>query len=138
MAYDKALVNYASDFLKSGGSVARLLASNHLNINELRTNELLRKEEWQALDETLVGVARQRLIGINDLISRGLSFNAGGLGVVLSEYEQLGDMSAANVDFSAVTDGEKDSVTFTVVSVPIPIFHKDFSLCENNVIFIES
>lgn len=125
---DKSLVQFANEFLTSGGSPARLLLQNGLNVNALRTNELLRKEEWQMLDETLVGVARQRLIGINDLISRGLSFNLGGLGITISQYEQLADMSAANVDFSGVTDGEKDSVTFTLISVPVPIFHKGFSI----------
>jgi uncharacterized linocin/CFP29 family protein len=125
---DKALINHAGEFLRAGGSPARLLATNGLDVGVLRTNDLLRKEEWQQLDETLVGVARQRLIGINDLISRGLSFNLGGLGVLLSQYEQLGDMSAANVDYAGVTDGEKDSVTFTLISVPVPIFHKDFSI----------
>lgn len=125
---DKALINHAGEFLRAGGSPARLLATNGLDVGALRTNDVLRKEEWQQLDETLVGVARQRLIGINDLISRGLSFNLGGLGVLLSQYEQLGDMSAAQVDYAGVTDAEKDSVTFTLVSVPIPIFHKDFSI----------
>lgn len=126
---DKALINHAAEFLRSGGSPARFLAANGVNaIGAFRTNDILRKEEWQQLDETLVGVARQRLIGINDLVQRGLSFNLGGLGVVLSQYEQLGDMSAANVDFSGVTDAEKDSVTFTLVSVPVPIFHKDFQI----------
>jgi len=126
---DKALVQHASDFLRSGGSVARFLAQNGVNAaSSLRTNDVLRKEEWQQLDDTLVGVARQRLIGISDLVTRGLSFNLGGLGAVLSQYEQLGDMSAANVDFSGVTDGEKDSVSFTLVSVPVPIFHKNFAI----------
>jgi uncharacterized linocin/CFP29 family protein len=126
---DKALIQHAADFLRSGGSPARFLATNGMNaIGALRTNDILRKEEWQLLDETLVGVARQRLIGINDLVSRGLSFNLGGLGVVLSQYEQLGDMSDASVDFSGVSDAEKDSVTYTLVSVPVPIFHKDFSI----------
>ena len=125
---DKALINHAGEFLRSGGSPARLLATNGLDVGGLRTNDVLRKEEWQQLDETLVGVARQRLIGINDLISRGLSFNLGGLGVLLSQYEQLGDMSAAQVDYAGVTDAEKDSVSFTLVSVPVPIFHKDFSI----------
>lgn len=126
---DKSLIQHAAEFLRHGGSPARFLATNGMQaINSFRTNDLLRKEEWQQLDETLVGVARQRLIGISDLVSRGLSFNLGGLGVVLSQYEQLGDMSAAQVDFSAVTDGEKDAVTFTLKSVPVPIFHKDFSI----------
>lgn len=126
---DKALITHAAEFLSGGGSPARFLATHGCDaVGALRTNDVLRKEEWQQLDETLVGVARQRLIGVGDLISRGLSFNLGGLGVVLSQYEKLGDMSRAQVDFSGVTDGEKDSVTFTLVSVPVPIFHKDFTI----------
>ena len=129
MKTDTALITHAQEFVASGGSPARYLAVNGLNaIGGLRTNEVLRKEEWQMLDDTLVGVARQRLIGIGDLISRGLSFNLGGLGILLSQYEKLGDMSAADVDYAGVTDGEKDSVTFTLVSVPVPIIHKDFSI----------
>lgn len=123
---DQALISHAQQFIQGGP--ARLLAANGLNVNALRTNDLLRKEEWQLLDETLVGVARQRLIGIADLKSKGLAFNLGGLGVILSQYETLGDMSDANISFAEVTDGEKDSVNFAIQSVPVPIIHKDFSI----------
>lgn len=125
---DNALINHAQSFITSGGSPARKLAMNGMNVGALRTNDVLRKDEWIQLDETLTGIARQRLIGINDLRSRGLVTNLGGLGTLISQYEQLGDMTAADVDFSGVTDGEKDSVTFTLVSVPVPIIHKDFSI----------
>ncbi len=125
----QALISHAQGFIAGGGSSGKLLAMNGMNVGVLRTNDLLRKEEWQELDEVLVGVQRQRLIGIGDLVARGLSFPlAGGLGTLLSQYERLGDMSAANVDFNAATEGEKDSVTFDLISVPVPIFHKDFSI----------
>ena len=128
MAKDRALINHAVDFISSGGSPARALLKANMNPGVLRTNDVLRKEEWQQLDEALVGVARQRLIGIGDLKSRGLVENLGGLGTIISQYEQLGDMSAANVDYAGVTDGEKDSVTFTLVGVPVPIIHKNFTI----------
>lgn len=125
----QALVSHAQGFLAGGGAPARTLVMNGMNVKALRTNDLLRKEEWQELDNILVGVQRQRLIGISDLVARGLSFPlAGGLGTLLSQYERLGDMSAANVDFNAATEGEKDSVTFGLISVPVPIFHKDFQI----------
>lgn len=126
---EKALINHAQSFLTGNGApAARVLAKNNFNVNALRTNDLLRKDEWIQLDETLIGVARQRLIGINDLKSRGLTLNLGGLGTLISQYEQLADMTAADVDYAGITDGEKDSVTFTLVSVPVPIIHKDFSI----------
>lgn len=126
---DNALISNAQSFLHGAGSPARILKMNGMRTSALRTLDLLRKEDWQSLDEVLVGVARQRLIGINDLIAKGLSFKEpAGLGALISQYEQLGDMSAANVDFNGATEGEKDSVTFTLVGVPIPIFHKDFSI----------
>lgn len=125
---DTALLSHAQTFISAGGSPARALVKNHMNLGALRTNDVLRKDEWIQFDNTLIDVARERLIGINDLRSRGLVENLGGLGTLISQYEQLGDMTSADVDYAAVTDGEKDSVTFALVGVPIPIIHKDFSI----------
>lgn len=107
------------------GGPAAFLASG-LNVNALRTNALLRHEEWLELDKAVVDVARQRLNGIADLRTYGLIQPLGGLGTILSGYEQMGDMSDANVDMSGVTPGEEDKVDFSLVSVPVPIVHKDF------------
>ena len=125
---DKTLVQHAQEFLMAGGSPARAFFKSGMNVNSLRTNDMLRKEDWQELDTALVDIGRQRMIGISDLINRGLSFRLKGLGTTISQYEQLSDMSAANVDFSAVTEGDQDSVTFTLISIPVPIFHKDFAI----------
>lgn len=125
---NQALINHAREFLAAGGSPARALLRANGHVEALRTNDLLRKDEWELLDETLVGIARQRLIGVNDLKEAGLVVNLGGLGILFSEYEKLGDLSAADVDFAAVTDGEKDSVTFELTQVPVPIFHKSFQI----------
>lgn len=127
-APNMALVNHAREFFRSGGSASRALLKSGFNTNALRTNDLLRKDEWELLDTTLVGIARERLIGINDLRQAGLVVNLGGLGILFSEYEKLGDMSAADIDFAAVTDGEKDDVTFELASVPVPIIHKSFQI----------
>lgn len=123
-----ALIQHARDFLSQGGSPARALLRANGHTQAMRTNDLLRKDEWELLDQTLVGIARQRLNGINDLRNAGLTVSLGGLGVLFSEYEKLGDMSAADVDFAAVTDGEKDGVTFELTQVPIPIVSKSFTI----------
>lgn len=108
-------------------SITNRLVANNMDVKKaLRTNGLLRKQEWEELDLALVDVARQRLQLVSDLRSMGLTLRLGGLGTLVSQYEQLGDMSAANVDMSGVTPGQEDAPDFTLVSIPVPITHKDF------------
>lgn len=99
-----------------------------LNINELRTNATLRDDEWEELDERIIDVARQRLNGIQDLRNAGLIVRLGGLGTLISQYEKVSDMTAADQNMEGVTSGNEDKVTFTLISVPVPITHKDFRI----------
>lgn len=110
------------------GSVAeRFMAS--LSINEFRPNTVLRKEEWLALDSAVIQVATERLNGVADLISRGLNTNIpNGLGTTVFQWEDMSDMTAANINMDGVTEGERDRVTFGLNSIPLPIVHKDFYL----------
>ena len=58
-------------FTASGSAAQRLMQSG-FNVNALRTNDTLRKDEWELFDETVVEVARERLVGVGDLIERNL------------------------------------------------------------------
>lgn len=107
-------------------STAHTLAANGLNVNALRTNSLLRKDEWVAIDDAVVQVARGRLQGVDDLRSAGLTRDLGGLGVLIDEYEKVGDMTDAEQSMAGVTEGEEDIPDFALAGVPIPITHKDF------------
>lgn len=100
----------------------------NFNINALRTNTTLRKDEWEQLDTAIVDIARKRLVAVGDLESRGLVHNLRNIGVTISQYEQQSDMTAADVDMDGQTAGEEDRVTFTLISVPIPVVHKNFRL----------
>lgn len=111
----------------AGSAPARLLNAGFA-INALRTNALLRHEEWLEIDRAVVDVARQTLVGIADLRQYGLIQPLGGLGTMLSGYEQQSDMTDANMDMSGVTPGEEDKLDFNPVNVPVPIIHKDFRL----------
>lgn len=111
----------------SGSAPVRLMNAG-FKINALRTNALLRDTEWQEIDRAVVDVARVQLNGIADLRQYGLVQPLGGLGTILSAYDQLSDMTDANIDMSGVTPGEEDKVEFTQVNVPVPITHKDFRL----------
>jgi uncharacterized linocin/CFP29 family protein len=123
-AEELAVIQNAQEYLALGG---------RLNINSMRPtigvhqNALLRKNEWEEIDAAVVDVARTSLNGIADLVAYGLVRPLGGLGTIMSTYEQLGDMSAANISMEGV-DGEKDRTTFTPQSIPVPLIHKEFTL----------
>lgn len=107
---------------------ARLLA-NGLDVNAaLRTNDLLRKQEWEQLDEALVRVARARLNGIADLRTAGLTRTLRGLGTLIDQFEQVSEFDAATQSMDVVTPPTEDTAEFNLVSVPIPITHKGFRI----------
>lgn len=92
-------------------------------------NALLRRYEWEEIDTTVLDVMRQPLIGVQDLISAGLTHRLAGIGTSISTYEQLGDMSPATVSMNVTPKkDESDRVTFEAVSVPVPVISKPFSL----------
>lgn len=111
------------------GDVAQRLLQADFNINALRTNAVLRKDEWKAMDDVLIEIARKRLVAVQMLTDRGLSFPIGnGLGTTILEWEQVSDMDPADVSMSGVTEGERDILDFTPQSMPLPIIHKDFNI----------
>ena len=111
----------------SSNAPARLIGSG-FRVNALRTNALLLPEEWKEIDASVQDVARANLNGIGDLRQYGLVHPLGGLGTIISQYNQLSDMEDAEVDMSGVTPGRQDRVEYTPVSLPVPVIHKDFSL----------
>ncbi len=111
------------------GSVAQRLLANNMNPEALRTNTTLRKEEWIRMDETVVQVARTRLVAVGDLMNAGLTFPlANPLGTTVLENERVSDLNAAEVNMDGVTRSANDRVTFDLTYLPIPIIHKDFQL----------
>jgi uncharacterized linocin/CFP29 family protein len=116
------------------GTVAQRLLANGFNINALRTNDVLRRLEWQMFDETVVQVARAALVGVGDLITSNLRMpipNA--MGITIVQHESISDMSDASIDMSGLTEAENDRVDFTPHNVPLPIVHKDFHLSLRNL-----
>ncbi len=109
-------------------SMAARFAASGLKCNSLRTNALLKKDEWEEIDREVLAIAKQKLVGIEDLRSRGLIQPLGGLGTLISSYQRRGTMTPANVNIDGITPGEEDGQDFDLVSVPIPIIHKDFRL----------
>ena len=115
--------------LVGAGDVATRLMQSGFNVNALRTNAVLRKDEWSQYDQALVEVARSRLPLVTALVNAGLTYNiSNGLGTTILEWENVSDMEAADVSMAGVTEGEQDTLAFQLQSMPLPIIHKDFTL----------
>ena len=111
------------------GSVAERLLANDMNPGALRTNAVLRKDEWEQLDAAVVEIARERLNAVGDLVSRGLTYEVGnGMGTTIVQHETVSEMTKAQITMDGVTRGENDRVTFSLVSTPLPVIHHDFQI----------
>lgn len=126
--------------LSGAGSVAALLAQSNFDVRalrpyaeaknqQLRANAVLTKDEWIQFDTAVLEVARSRLFAVQDLLARGLRTPiANALGVTRVEWQRMGDMSAAEVTMSGISESENDRVVFDITGLPIPIIHKDFTI----------
>lgn len=99
------------------------------NTTQVGTNALLRRDEWKQLDETLIEVGRQRLGGIEDLVSKGLIFNLGNaMGTTVLEWHDVSDGFEAVVSMDGITRSKNDAITFQHNYLPIPIIHSDYEI----------
>lgn len=123
------ILTQSSQGFTGGGNVAATLLANSFRVEALRTNNVLRKDEWELFDTTVVQIAQERLIGVADLLNAGLRFDlANAMGTTRLEWERMGDMDDAEISMSGLKEGENDRVIFDLASLPIPIIHKDFSI----------
>jgi len=145
-----SIANNGQGGLSARGSVAQRLLSGGFNINALRpaipdnatpdmagvywhqgmrVNATLRRLEWQLYDQAVIEVARRRLVGVQDLIDRGLTFNVpDALGVTQIVWEQIGTMTGAEISMSGLNKTPNDRQEFNLNTMPLPIFHKDFNI----------
>jgi uncharacterized linocin/CFP29 family protein len=108
-------------------AMARFMKSG-FNVNALRTNTLLMKDDWVMLDQWVVEVSSTILNGVMDLESFGLSFGNGGLGTMISQYHQRSAMRAATVTMDPRVDAERDRINYPLVTVPVPIIMCPFEI----------
>lgn len=92
-------------------------------------NATLMKEEWMRLDQAVVGIAESRLNGVQDLISRGLTYTIGnGLGTTVLESQTISDAMDAEMSMDGVKRGKGDRQKFGTVYLPLPIIHVDYDI----------
>jgi hypothetical protein len=98
---------------------------------KVNTTGTLRRDEWKALDDTVVQIAEKRLVGINDLVSRGLVYNLGnGFATTVLEHHDMSDALEAELSMDAITRAKGDRVVFGTNYLPIPIIHADYEINE--------
>lgn len=96
---------------------------------KVNTEAVLRREEWQALDQAILGIAEQRLTGFNDLVSRGLVYNLGNaMGTTVLESHTVSDAMEADLTMDGVTRSKGDRPIYGTTYLPIPIIHVDYEI----------
>lgn len=87
----------------------------------------LRHEEWLQIDQAVLKVARERLRAVEDLRSRGLTYNIpNGMGKTVLLSEKQSDTNDAIISMDGIHEGENDRPVYDTDYLPLPIIHKDF------------
>jgi len=95
----------------------------------MNVNGTLRRDEWKQLDEALLELSRYRLGGVDDLITKGLTFNLGNaMGTTVLEYHTVGDAFAAELTMDGITKAKGDRPIYETHYLPIPIIHVDYEI----------
>lgn len=117
-----------------GGMNHGLLAAMRFNqhgfrLSSLRPNDTLRRDEWVFFHDVVVEESALRLVGIADLMERGLTFPvANALGKTEIEFEDITDMEDAETSLDGLSRTRMDRVLFSQSRIPNFITHKDFFL----------
>ena len=109
-----------------GGIASRLMDAD-FKTNALRTNDTLRFVEWQRYDQALVRETIRPQRAVNALRAAGLTYALGdGLGSMVLMYEDVSDLTDANMSMDAESQRDNDRVEFTQKYLPMPIVHKSW------------
>ena len=146
---------------QASGSVASTLLQTGFNVNTLRpfvgkdgrsyvttVNEAgeatavplanstatLRKDDWKLLDTAIIKAAKPRLRAVADLRGAGLDYIIpNGMGKTVLETESMSDITPASVTMDGMEESSGDRPSFSLVNLPLPIIHKDFSFSARQI-----
>lgn len=121
-------------FIENGAAYISVCNGGDPNVAEnwipkMVANATLRRDEWKALDDAVMRISTIRLTGINDLISRGLTFQLGNaMGTTVLEWHDIGDTLEAELSMDGLTRAKSDRVNYQHNYLPIPIIHADYQI----------
>ena len=91
------------------------------------TAGLLRPQDWKAMDESIIKVAKSRLKVVSEIRSRGLVYTIpNGMGKTMFQTEVQSDVNEATISMDGLRQSIADRPTFDIKHLPMPIVHKDF------------
>jgi len=114
-----------------GGDPKKLTSWREVCINSspLNVNATLRRDEWKQLDDALMEISRERLGGVQDLITNGLVYNLGNaMGTTVLEWHDVSEALSVELTMDGVTRGKNDTLNFQTNYLPIPIMHVDYEI----------
>jgi len=144
MTIEKATINPISQLQQIGGYVpmarqnpdgTQELVTNEqgfvqiTNGRGLVTNSLLRKDEWEMLDDAVLIAATGQMNFISRLNGDPqLRKTLNSMGVLVSQYNQGSEMTRAAVSLSGRAAPDFDRQDYNLTGVPIPVIHKEFQI----------
>jgi len=115
----------------SGGDPKKKESYRTVQVN---AEAVLRQYEWRQLDAAVLPIAQSRLVGFQDLISRGLTYDLGnGMGTTVLEHHDISDAMEAEMTMDGVTRSRGDRPKFGFHYLPLPIIHVDYELNERSL-----
>lgn len=99
----------------------------------IQTNATLRRDEWLRIDQAVMESYRERTGVVEALRSAGLTYNVGGLGVIVSAYEKSSEITDAELTMDGESQVDQDRQEFAISGVPIPIIQKPFRIGERQL-----
>ena len=122
------VLSVKSGSVLSSGAVAERLLKANFNVNALRTNDTLLYDEWKDIDKVVVKAAQERLVAVQQLIARGLTYNIpDGLGKTVLAWQDASDIEDAQINMDGISKGRRDRSEYDISYMPLPVIHKDFS-----------
>jgi uncharacterized linocin/CFP29 family protein len=133
----------------SGGSIANRLLANNMNPallrpfidedgksyvsvngkNHIVNSATLRYDEWKHYDKAILQAANERLVGVADLVKRGLTYSLGnGLGTTVLQYEDAGKLGEAGISMDGLTRHKSDRPEYDMKYLPLPIVSSDWQI----------
>lgn len=96
---------------------------------QIGVNATLCRDEWKELDRAVLKASRSRLVGFEDLTSRGLVYNLGNaMATTVFEYNDASNAFTADVSMDGLAKGQNDRMDYATHYIPIPIVHVDYSI----------
>jgi hypothetical protein len=105
------------------------ILDNWVVVPALHTNATLRKDEWKQLDDAVLRAKEYRLGGIEDLRSRGLTYNLGNaMGTTVLEWHEVSGDLEADMTMDGITRALNNRPDYQFNYIPIPIIHVDYEI----------